>query len=143
MPGNRDTTMLFFLSKRTKREPILQLSGFDEVDDPFGDAVFVGGVVFLFEVVFEEFGDKLPEVGCRFAFVLLDEFVAGAFGLAIHEFHEHHPLRGVHTAEILLVFTKELSLEGPPPPSSTFVIGQFRQFAIGVLHIFGDTLCVR
>ena len=32
--------------------PILQLAGFDEVDDPFGDAVFVGGVVFLLEVVF-------------------------------------------------------------------------------------------
>ncbi len=23
--------------------PILQLAGFDEVDDPFGDAVFIGG----------------------------------------------------------------------------------------------------
>lgn len=123
--------------------PILQLAGFDEVDDPFGDAVFVGGVVFLLEVVFEEFGDELPEVGCRFAFVLLDEFVAGAVGLAVHEFHEHHPLGGVHTAKVLLVFAIELLFKGPPPPSSTFVIGQFRQFAIGVLHILGDTLSVR
>ena len=57
--------MPYFLSKRTKREPILQLSGFDEVDDPFGDAVFVGGVVFLFEVVFEEFGNELPPVRTR------------------------------------------------------------------------------
>ena len=93
----------------------LELAGLDEVDDSFDDGVFVLCVVFFFEVVFEEFGDELPEVSGAFSSVLFDEFVGCLVGFAVEQEHEHSSLRGGHVPEVLLVLTEEFSFVLFPP----------------------------
>ena len=83
----RDVAEQYASGKLTTDEYLDTMEAVCRQHAPFGDAVFVGGVVFLLEVVFEEFGDELPEISGCFAFVLLNELVTGSLRLTIHQFH--------------------------------------------------------
>ena len=121
----------------TAKRSNLQHSCFYEIDNALHDAIFVACIVFFFEVVFEEFRHKLPEVGTCFSSVMFDNLIAGSIAFTIHELHEHLSLGSGHATKMVFIFLEEKLLMLSPPFLSEFRVIDSGELGIRMHHFFG------